>query len=67
MPTYNYILKMNNLTSFTLFSAMVPFCDIPCLYVIGYLNIHQIWFYWCNKTVLCLLTLEMQLHWPLRD
>jgi len=43
MVTYNYILKMNNLTSFLLFSAMVPFCDIPCLYVIGYLQIHQIW------------------------
>jgi len=44
MLTYNYIQKMNNVTSFTLFGAMVPFCVIPCLYVIGYLHTHQIWF-----------------------
>jgi len=42
MLTYNYILKMNNLTSFILFSALMPFCDVPCLYVIGYLQIHQV-------------------------
>ena len=42
MLIYNYILKMNNLTSFTLFSAMVSFCDRPSLYVIGYLHIHEI-------------------------
>jgi hypothetical protein len=59
-----YILKMNKLTSFTLFSAVVPFCDIPCNRLLTH-SPNMILL--VQKDYVVLINLEMQLRWPLRD